>query len=193
VIADPNPKWTGSINSTLRFGKLEFSTLFDFRHGGQMWDGTRAALYRFGTHKDTDIRNQVGTFGQNWETDVYPNVAGPGAGLPAFRSYAEWQNWFVTAGGSAGDAQAQFVENASFVKWRELAVSYRIDQPAIVGRLGLSDALIRLAGRNLHTWTKYRGLDPESNLGGAEFLTQGIDYFNNPLTRSVVVSVTLNR
>jgi len=52
---------------------------------------------------------------------------------------------------------------------------------------------VRIAGRNLHTWTKYRGLDPESSLGGAEFLTQGIDYFNNPLTRSFVIALTLNR
>jgi hypothetical protein len=72
-------------------------------------------------------------------------------------------------------------------------LSYRLDQPSIIGRLGLSSALIRIAGRNLHTWTKYRGLDPESTLGGAEFLTQGIDYFNNPLTRSFVIALTLNR
>jgi len=95
--------------------------------------------------------------------------------------------------GAAGDAQAQFVENASFVKWRELAVSYRIEQPGVVGKIGLSSAIVRIAGRNLHTWTKYRGLDPESSLGGAEFLTQGIDFFNNPLTRSFVIALTLNR
>lgn len=193
VIADPSPKWTGAINSSFRFGRWELSTLFDIRHGGQMWDGTRSALYRFGTHKDTDIRSQVGTFGQNWETRVYPNVAGPGAGMPAFRNEAEWQDWFTTEGGSASDAQAQFVEDAGFVKWRELALSYRLDQPTIVGKFGISSALIRIAGRNLQTWSKYTGLDPESSLGGGEFLTQGIDYFNNPLTRSFVISMTLNR
>ena len=193
VIADPNPRWTGSFNTSYRYGQFEFSTLFDIRHGGQMWDGTRSALYRFGTHKDTQIRSQVGQFGKNWETDVYPDVAGPGAGLPAFTNVKEWQAWFTGPGGAAGDAQAQFVENASFVKWRELAVSYRIEQPGVVGKIGLSSAIVRIAGRNLHTWTKYRGLDPESSLGGAEFLTQGIDYFNNPLTRSFVIALTLNR
>ena len=50
-----------------------------------------------------------------------------------------------------------------------------------------------MAGRNLHTWTKYTGLDPETNLGGSEWLTQGVDYFNSPLTRSFVISVGLNR
>ena len=193
VIADPNPRWTGSFNTSYRYGPFELSTLFDIRHGGQMWDGTRSALYRFGTHKDTQIRSQVGQFGKNWETDVYPDVAGPGAGLPAFSNVKEWQAWFTGPGGAAGDAQAQFVENTSFVKWRELAISYRIEQPGVVGKMGLSSAIVRIAGRNLHTWTKYHGLDPESTLGGAEFLTQGIDFFNSPLTRSFVIALTLNR
>jgi hypothetical protein len=50
-----------------------------------------------------------------------------------------------------------------------------------------------VAGRNLHTWTDYTGIDPESNLGGAAVLIQGIDYFNNPQTRSFVISLGLNR
>jgi hypothetical protein len=59
--------------------------------------------------------------------------------------------------------------------------------------LGFSSVDLRLAGRNLMTWTDYRGLDPESNLGGAEYLTQGVDYFNNPQTRSFVLAATFNR
>jgi len=47
-------------------------------------------------------------------------------------------------------------------------------------------------GRNLKTWTRYKGFDPESNLGGAEWLTQGIDYFNNPQTRSFILSISLS-
>jgi hypothetical protein len=35
--------------------------------------------------------------------------------------------------------------------------------------------------------------DPEVNLGGAEFLTQGLDYFINPPTRSFVLSFSLSR
>jgi hypothetical protein len=79
------------------------------------------------------------------------------------------------------------------VKWRELSLAYTADQPWVRSRLGVSSAVLRLAGRNLHTWTKYKGLDPETNLGGAEFLTQGFDFFQNPQTRSFVVAVTLNR
>ena len=58
VIGDPDPHWTGSIRTGVRFHKVQFSALIDHKEGGQVWDGTRGALYNFGTHKDTDIRGQ---------------------------------------------------------------------------------------------------------------------------------------
>jgi len=193
VIADPNPKHILSYTSSLKlWNKLTISTLFDARHGGEVWDGTRGALYRFGTSQFTTIRNQTdGQFGKNFLTNVYPNVAGPGAGVVAFQSYADWQTWFQGDGGQNGP-QFQFIEDGSFVKWRELSLTYSVDAP-FIRRAGFSNADLRIAGRNLHTWTKYKGLDPEANLQGAESLTQGIDFFNNPQTRSLVLSISLNR
>ena len=58
VIADPNPHWTAGFNGQIRVGHLQFSTLFDIRRGGQVWDGTRSALDRFGTAAETDVRKQ---------------------------------------------------------------------------------------------------------------------------------------
>jgi hypothetical protein len=79
------------------------------------------------------------------------------------------------------------------VKLREISLAYSFEQPWVTRTLGLSSIDLRVAGRNLHTWTDYSGIDPESNLGGAQVLVQGIDYFNNPQTRSFVVSLGLNR
>jgi TonB-linked SusC/RagA family outer membrane protein len=192
VIADPNPKWTAGFNAAVRYGRFQFSTLFDMRRGGQVWDGTRSALDRFGTSEESLLRTSTsGVFGQNILPDE--TVAGPGAGQVAFKTPLDWQRWFTGLGGSASSVQSQFVEDGSFVKWREVSLSYTLDNAFLRDRLGFGNALIRVAGRNLHTWTKYKGLDPETNLGGAEFLTQGIDFFQNPQTRSFVVSVTLNR
>jgi len=111
----------------------------------------------------------------------------------AFQSPADWEAWFRGEGGSFGSVAAQFIEDGSFVKLREVGLSYRADQPWVRDRLGMSSIDIRVAGRNLVTWTDYTGLDPESSLGGAEWLTQGIDFFNSPQTRSWVVGLTLNR
>jgi len=78
---------------------------------------------------------------------------------------------------------------------REVSISYTLDAPWVQRSLGFSSIDLRVSGRNLHTWTNYTGYDPETNLGGAVSANAGaggVDYFNNPQTRSFVFSVTLN-
>jgi hypothetical protein len=70
-------------------------------------------------------------------------------------------------------------------------VSYSLTQP-MIRRAGFSAIDLTVSGRNLKTWTDYTGIDPESNLT-LQSAGRGIDYFNNPQTRSYVFSVTLNR
>lgn len=53
------------------------------------------------------------------------------------------------------------VEDASFVKLRELNVSYALGAIRHTG-----DWTVSLIGRNLKTWTKYTGFDPEVGFGG---------------------------
>jgi TonB-linked SusC/RagA family outer membrane protein len=193
VIANPNPKYSMGYSTTAKFGKLTLGALADVRKGLTIWNGTRGILLRFGTLDETLVRERTGTFGRDWATDKYPTVAGPGAGTVAFATANDWQNWFLGEGGGFGTTGAQFVEDGSFVKLRELSLSYSFDQQWLRERFNFSAIDVRIAGRNLKTWTKYKGLDPEANLGGAEWLTQGTDYFNNPQTRSFVLSFSLNR
>ncbi|HEU4643263.1 MAG TPA: SusC/RagA family TonB-linked outer membrane protein, partial [Gemmatimonadaceae bacterium] len=188
VISDPNPDWTGSVRTSLRYKKWQFTALVDHKQGGQVWDGTRGALYNFGTHKDTEIRGGTYTFGKDYPFLSGP-VAGPGAGTPVVID----DNWFLNNGSGFNGPSSEFVEDGTYTKLRELSVAYTLDGPWVARSLGLSSVDLRLAGRNLHTWTKYRGIDPEANLGGAAVLIQGVDYFNNPQTRSIVFSVGLNR
>jgi hypothetical protein len=190
VIANPTPDWIGSVNSSLKLGKnFRLSGLLDIRKGGEVWNGTKGALYFFGAHGETAIRGQSVTYGKDYFTRKYPTVAGPGAGTP----FVVGQDWWQNEGGGFGDVSAQFMEPGGFVKLREISLSYTLDQPWVASRLGFSGIDLRLAGRNLKTWTKYTGTDPEANLGGAAVLVQGIDYFNLPQTRSIVFSVGLNR
>ncbi len=185
VISDGNPKWLGSVRSSVTWNKLTLSGLLDIRHGGQTWDGTRGALYNFGVHKDTQIRGNSFVFGKTW---LPGPVGGPGAGTSVVLDQA----WFQNLGSGFGPVATQFVEDASYTKLRELSLSYSLDQQW-VRNYGFSSIDVRIAGRNLKTWTKYRGIDPEANLAGASSLIQGVDYFNNPQTRSFVFSLGLNR
>jgi len=183
---DPFPEWTGSLSTSLRYKKWSLSGLLDIKHGGQVWNGTKGALYNFGTHKDTDIRGSTVTFGK----DFMPGpVGGPGAGTPVVIG----QSWFTGLGSGFGPVASQFIEDGGFTKLREVSVGYVMDGPWVDRLFGLNSIEVRVAGRNLKTWTKYTGIDPETNLGGAEVGLRGVDYFNNPQTRSFVFTVTLNR
>jgi hypothetical protein len=191
VTGDANPDWTASIRNTLQVGgNLRISGLLDIKHGGDAWNGTRGALYYFGTHRDTEPYHGAGreeVFGETFLTQY--GVAGPGAG----QSVPIDLDWFTgNIGSSFTGPSGQFIEDAGFVKLRDVSVAYTFRDQDWLSRLGFSTLDLVLSGRNLKTWTDYTGIDPESNLNG-QTLGRGIDYFNNPQTRSWVVNFTLVR
>jgi hypothetical protein len=47
-----------------------------------------------------------------------------------------------------------------------------------------------LTGRNLLLWTPYQGIDPDTNLTGTTN-GRGLDYFQNPNTKSIIFKLTL--
>lgn len=60
---------------------------------------------------------------------------------------------------------SDLVNDASFTKLREVSLSYTIPR-TFTSVLGATNATISIAGRNLHTWTKYPGLEPEASFQG---------------------------
>jgi hypothetical protein len=71
-----------------------------------------------------------------------------------------------------------YLEDASFVKFRELSVSWTMPSEW-ADAVRSSRLTLTLTGRNLATWTDYTGMDPElnstgsaSNFGNSDFLTQ---------------------
>jgi TonB-linked SusC/RagA family outer membrane protein len=192
VTGDPNPDWTGSLRSSLTlFNNLQISGLLDVKHGGDMWNGTRGALQSYGTHAVTEPWHGAGQSGVVFGENYFQNeaVGGPGAGTAVTLNQVSWG--FNGLGNGFNGPMSQFVEDAGFVKLRDITLSYTLDQP-FVKRYGFSSAELTVSGRNLKTWTDYTGIDPESNLTG-QSAGRGLDYFNNPRTRSWVFSVTLNR
>lgn len=186
IIGSPQPDFTGSLRTTVRFRNFSISGLLDVRNGGLVYNGTRGALNELGTGRETERRGQGATIGQ----DFLPGpVAGPGAGTPIVLS-EDFIRGYYTTFISLGQP---FYEDGGFVKLREVSVGYTIANTGLTRALGLSSIGLRLAGRNLGVWTDYTGIDPETNLGGAETGARGVDWFNHPQTRSFVFSVDLNR
>ena len=82
-----------------------------------------------------------------------------------------------------------YIEDASFVKWRELSVGVTVPE-RLLGSLRATGATLTFGARNLHTWTKYTGLDPEVNgTGQSNFTTN--DFLTQPQVRYYTMRLNL--
>jgi TonB-linked SusC/RagA family outer membrane protein len=191
VIGDPNPDWRGAIGTSVSYKNFTLSTLFDASMGGQLWDGTNGALNNFGRTWETANEVNVTTPTVNYAGATIPtgvrrgNLKDFGAGEVLLD-----QSWYQGLGGGFGPVAEQFVKSASWIKWRELTLSYlmKFKTP----KIGVESITFSGTGRNLWLWTEADdlGQDPETNLTGGTN-GRGLQYFNSPNTKSFVFSVNL--
>jgi TonB-linked SusC/RagA family outer membrane protein len=71
------------------------------------------------------------------------------------------------------------VDDGSFIKLRELSLSYNVGKFKFINNLS-----INFSGRNLISWDNYKGYDPEVNSGGQSTLLRGIDFGATPIPRT---------
>jgi TonB-linked SusC/RagA family outer membrane protein len=72
------------------------------------------------------------------------------------------------------------IDDGSFVKLREISLSYRLSKLKTFKDLTLS-----LTGRNIFSIDNYKGYDPEVNAGGQSTILRGIDFGAIPIPRTI--------
>ena len=106
-----------------------------------------------------------------------------GKTLGAYR-YRKW----------AGGADARvYVQDASFVKLREVTLSYALPQQWVSNVFGnrVRGARVSVSGRNLVTVSHYWGSDPEVNNFGNANVARQVDLAPFPATKSWFFSMTV--
>ncbi len=112
--------------------------------------------------------------------------------------YAKPLGYGWRVGGSEGAGSGGFydqlgpnnynTENGSYAKFREVSLTYQ------VGKLrGLGDWTVSAIGRNLFTFTKYSGYDPEVGVAGGNSgsgLINQVDAFDFPTLRTFTLSIS---
>ena len=85
-----------------------------------------------------------------------------------------------------------YIEDATFLKVREISVGVALPPRWFDrARLGIADARISLTGRNLFSFQKYSGLDPEvANLGSAA-IRNNLDVAAYPPSRSIFLDISM--
>jgi hypothetical protein len=181
IIGDPNPDWIGGLRNTFSFKGFTLSGLLDVRYGSDVWNGTRAVMVQSGTAKETEERGQPKVFAGIKQNEGTPNDI----------TVTPTQTWYQGNGGPFSGNNKPFVEDGSWVRLRELTLSYALPG-RILPKKFISSAEISLTGRNLLLLTDYSGADPETGLRGDVNGSLGVDYFTNPNTRSYGVNLRIS-
>lgn len=97
---------------------------------------------------------------------------------------------------SSTNINSRFIQKTDFARLRELSASLTL--PANwVRAVGASHGVLTVAGRNLHTWTSYPGLDPETHAqtgGPTPFALASVREYSQaqvPLAAQLVTSIRL--
>ncbi|MGC9341709.1 MAG: hypothetical protein ACP5E3_03335, partial [Bacteroidales bacterium] len=189
--------WIGGLTNTFRFGGLSLTALIDVKEGGLMWNGTRGALYYFGTHADTEtrdddpyvhegLRGHLNSAGEivhyaDPENGDFTEIPGPGAANTVERADDEYYRFGSGIGSGFTGPAEQYMEEADWVRLREITLSYTVPANVLQGTF-IDNLDVYVTGRNLWISTPYTGIDPETSLLGTSN-GQGFDYFNQPGTK----------
>ncbi|MEP3968008.1 MAG: TonB-dependent receptor, partial [Nonlabens sp.] len=185
IVGDPTPDWQAGISNTFSYKDFSLSFLFDIRKGGDVWCGTCGILDYFGTSTRTLNRDQTTVFQGTVQSTGLPNTQV----VPYYDSTISENNNFYRRYGFGGTSESN-IYDGSWIRLRELTVTYNLPSK-LLEKTFFESASISAYGRNLWLSTDYPGVDPETNLTG-DSNGYGLDYFNQPNTKSYGVNLNLN-
>jgi len=162
-IGDANPDFNLRWSNTLTFKGFSLYALVDWKQGGDVYNMTRQWAYRDNRGAEMD---QYGKPENEKKTIDY------------------YQILYNTA-----SVNTHFVEDATYVKIREIALYYSLGRSNLSGFLNGFFKSIRIGatGRNLWTFTKYSGYDPE--VASGEATNQFYDSYSYPNFRTITGSL----
>jgi len=190
AIGDANPDFTMGFTTNAQWKGLNVNGVLTWNKGGNIYNMTRQ--WPFNEQRDPvfDQRNKPATScGAAWD----PTVDDPTCPFATGRKPVTYYQTFYN-GITPND---YFVENGTYMRLRELAVSYNIPQ-RYVSRIPVGDfhtARLGIVGRNLWTHTNYSGYNPDvsgvtDSNGGNPFVYR-VDYFTYPAYRTFSMMLEL--
>ena len=193
LLANGTPKFQMSFFNNFTVGPFGLNVQVDWRKGGFLSNLTQANYDDAQTSRDYDevspCRGVTLPTTPTAATDtrcLLPN--GSIAGGAANATLGEYRRAYLN-----NSIAEPYVQDGSFVKLREVTLSYAV--PSALGKrfLGsrVSDVRLSLTGRNLFTSTPYWGADPEVNNFGNQPVRGFVDLAPFPPSRSFFFNIDL--
>ncbi len=192
-IGDPNAEWRGAFGISVKYKQFYLNALMEHSQGGQVINGTEGVLLDYGTSAATGFERTSTTNLKRYNgttitagTPFRGNIKNFGSGDVALD-----QSWYTGPGGWFGNVGEQFLEDATWTRFREINLGYNLTSNLLKQKLGIQSIGFELSGRNLFIISKVNGYDPDANVSGSSS-GRGVVYFVNPPTRSYLFTLKLN-
>jgi len=180
VLGNIQPNWTGGWANQLTIGNFALNTLLDVKRGGKLYSVTNM----FGEYAGVLEATMKGRE-KDWND---PGIVVEGidvaTGKPNTQSITAEEYFHGLFGYTE-----RYVYDASYVKLRELRVSYNLPGSWASRFLGARAASIAVTGRNLKMWTKVPNIDPEFAYSSRN--DQGIEVNMSPNPRSFGINLRI--
>lgn len=184
VVGHAYPDFTSSlINKVTLFKTLTFSFQFDWIHGNSIYNITKQWEY-------TPAGGSGGSGSNSSDFDKLITINGKTGSFVNY--YQSLYNLVLPS--------SPFIENGSFIRLRDVSLTYDLSR-FVTNSRAIKRLTVTASGRNLATFTKYSGLDPE-NTGAYDAqgddlsksrtgAFSGVDYFGTPNLRSYQFSLNV--
>ncbi len=191
VIGDANPDWTAGLRNSFSYKNIRLSFLIDWKHGGDVfsldqWYASATGLYQSSVG-DNDLGNPIRSYVADGGGAILKGVSEDGS-ENTVRS--DGFGTYYTPIGSAYAPNKLYVYDASYIKLRELSITYTLPRSLFEDNF-ISDVSVAFVGSNL--WIIHKNLpysDPETSQGAGTI--QGWQSGVMPSTRNLGFTLNVN-
>jgi TonB-dependent starch-binding outer membrane protein SusC len=192
-IGDPNPKFTYGFSASLKYKYFDLNMFFQGSYGNKVFNMLKVNLYNIdngGCNISPDLVN-------SYIPATYSNTAtgGDASILPAVITEAQNTNTGVQSAKPTLVSSDFFVEDGSYLRLKNIQLGFTLPS-SLTQKVKIQRLRIYVGAKNLLTFTKYKGFDPEvgeNSLGGISnsILERGFDRGTYPQAKMYLVGLNL--
>jgi TonB-linked SusC/RagA family outer membrane protein len=152
------------------------------------WQGAKGVNVQYGEV----LVEALGFGGQNTLTYFMDRWRPEDPNADYFNSNTKWiPGYYPVTGHDGRRTGTNGIMNASYIRLKTAELGYTFNSK-LLSRAGIKDMRVFLSGYNILTFTPLKNVDPERpgiNGGGAS--TSGIDFYNDPITKTYTIGAKL--
>ena len=173
IIGNPYPRFNAGLVNTFSYRNFAFSFQLNGQYGNQIYNYTLRETLRGNYNSNLSIK----------VVNRWRSPESPGNGL-ADRTYTSND---VRPTTEVSKFTNRYLEDGSYLSIRNIQLSYTFDKK-MLRKTFLNDMVVSFNIDNLHTFTKYTGLNPEANTFRTA-TAPGIDRTGYPLSRNFTLGL----